>query len=55
MNNDNLNNNFKYPFLQHSIANKKNKILATIIEKCSNNSITNFIFGDCENDENIQK
>ena len=49
------NDSFKYPFLEHGISNKKNKILATIVEKCTNNSITNFIFGDCENDENIQK
>ena len=32
----------------------KNRILATIIEKCTNNSITNYLFGDCENEENIQ-
>ena len=49
------NDSIKYPFLEHGISNKKNKILATILEKCTNNSITNFIFGDCENDENIQK
>jgi hypothetical protein len=53
----NLNNknNFKYPYLEQGVSNKKNSLLSTIIEKCTNNSITNFIFGDCENEENIQK
>ena len=51
----NKKNNFKYPYLEHGISNKKNSLLSTIIEKCTNNSITNFIFGDCENEENIQK
>jgi hypothetical protein len=51
----NTNNNFKHPYLEHGISNKKNKILSTIIEKCNNNSITNAIFGDCENEEYIHK
>ena len=55
LNNDISNNNIKYPFLEHGISNKNNKILTTIVEKCTNNSITNYIFGECENDENIQK
>ena len=54
-NTNNLNNNYKYPYLENNITNKKNHFLATIIEKCSNNSITNFIFGNCENEEYIQK
>ena len=50
-----LNNNFKYPYLEHGVSNKKNTILAIIIEKCTNNSVTNFLFGECENEEYIQK
>ena len=55
-NKDYLNNtnNFKYPYLEHGISNKKNTLLSTVIEKCTNNSITNFIFGECENEEYIQ-
>lgn len=51
---NNLNNSFKYPYLEHGLSNKNNIILSTIIERCTNNSITNFIFGDCENEEYIQ-
>ena len=38
-NNLNNKNNFKYPYLEHGISNKKNSLLSTIIEKCTNNSI----------------
>ena len=51
----NFNNSFKYPYLEYGKSNKNNKILSTIIEKCTNNSITNDIFGDCENEEFIYK
>ena len=51
----NTNNSFKYPYLEHGISNKNNTILSIIIEKCTNNSITNIIFGDCANEEYIHK
>jgi len=53
LNNKTLNNKFKYPYLEHGISNKNNTILSTVIEKCTNNSITNDIFGTCENEEDI--
>ena len=52
--NQNNKNNFIYPYLEHGISNNKNTLLSTIIEKCTNNSITNFVFGDCENEEYIE-
>ena len=52
--NQNNKNNFIYPYLEHGISNKKNTLLSTIIEKCTNNSITKFVFGDCENEEYIE-
>ena len=51
----NTNDGFKYPYLELGTSNKNNTILSIIIEKCTNNSITNIIFGDCENEEYIQK
>ena len=51
--NKTLNNKFKYPYLEHGISNKNNTVLSTVIEKCTNSSITNDIFGTCENEEDI--
>ena len=48
-------NNFKYPYLENGISNKKNAMLTIFIEKCSNNSITKDIFGYCEKEEIIQE
>ena len=53
--NKTLNNNFKYPYLEQGISNKNKTILSIFFEKCTNNSITNNIFGNCEKEENIQK
>ena len=53
LNNKTLNNKFKYPYLEQGFSNKNNTILSTVIEKCSNNSITNDIFGNCEKEEDI--
>ena len=49
----NQNNIFRYPYLEHGTSNKNNLMLSIIFEKCSNNSITNKIFGNCENEEYI--
>ena len=38
---------FKWPHLEHGIAQRNNIYLTTIVQKCSNNSITNQIFGKC--------
>jgi len=40
-------NGFKWPYLEHGIAQRKNIYLTTIVQKCSNDSITNEIFGKC--------
>ena len=38
---------FKWPYLEHGIAQRNNIYLTTIVQKCSNNSVTNKIFGEC--------
>ena len=47
------NNKFIWPYLQHGLSNRNNVLLATFIEKCYNNSITNQIFGKCNTEEKI--
>ena len=44
---------FLWPYLEHGIAHKNNKYLTTIIEKCSNNSKINDIFGNCPPQKDI--
>ena len=46
-------NKFKWPYLQHGTAHENNIALGTIVEKCSNNSITNKIFGNCKVEDEI--
>lgn len=38
---------FKWPFLAHGVAQKNNIFLHTTIQKCTNDSIINKIFGEC--------
>ena len=38
---------FKWPYLEHGIAQRNNIYLTTIVQKCSNDSIINEIFGKC--------
>jgi len=38
---------FSWPYLEHGTSQRKNIYLTTIIQKCSNNSIINKIFGMC--------
>ena len=38
---------FKWPYLEHGIAQRNNIYLTTIVQKCSNDSIINEIFGNC--------
>ena len=38
---------FSWPYLEHGTSQKKNIYLTTIIQKCSNDSIINKIFGRC--------
>lgn len=40
-------NKFKYPFLAHGTAQKNNIFLHTSIQKCTNDSVINKIFGEC--------
>ena len=40
-------NKFKWPFLAHGTAQKNNVFLHTTIQKCTNDSVINKIFGQC--------
>jgi len=40
-------NNFKWPFLAHGTAQKNNVFVHTSIQKCTNDSVINKIFGQC--------
>ena len=44
---------FHWPYLEHGIAQKNNIYLTTIIEKCSNDSIINELFGPCPTQKEI--
>ena len=44
---------FLWPYLEHGTAQKNNIYLTTIIEKCSNHSKMNDIFGDCPSQKDI--
>ena len=44
---------FLWPYLEHGTAQKNNIYLTTIIEKCSNNSKMNDIFGKCPPQKDI--
>ena len=44
---------FLWPHLEHGIAQKNNIYLTTIIQKCSNDSIINEIFGKCPSQKDI--
>ena len=44
---------FIWPYLEHGIAKKNNIYLTTIIQKCSNDSIINNIFGVCPSQKDI--
>ena len=44
---------FKWPHLEHGMAQRSNIYLTTIIQKCSNDSIINEIFGQCPSQKEI--
>ena len=44
---------FNWPHLEHGISQRKNIYLTTIVQKCSNDSIINEIFGKCPNQKEI--
>ena len=44
---------FLWPHLEHGIAQRNNIYLTTIIQKCSNDSIINKIFGECPSKKEI--
>ena len=47
------NSNFNWPHLEHGISQRKNIYLTTIVQKCSNDSIINEIFGKCPSQKEI--
>ena len=44
---------FFWPYLEHGIAQRNNIYLTTIVQKCTNDSIINKIFGDCPSQKEI--
>ena len=44
---------FSWPHLEHGIAQRNNIYLTTIVQKCSNDSIINKIFGQCPTQKEI--
>ena len=46
-------NGFIWPHLEHGTARRNNIYLTTIIQKCSNDSIINEIFGNCPSQKEI--
>ena len=44
---------FFWPHLEHGIAQRNNIYLTTIIQKCTNDSIINKLFGNCPNQNEI--
>ena len=44
---------FIWPHLEHGTARRNNVYLTTIVQKCTNNSVINKIFGDCPSQKEI--
>lgn len=44
---------FSWPYLEHGISQRNNIYLTTIIQKCSNDSVINEIFGQCPSQKEI--
>ena len=44
---------FKWPYLEHGTAQRSNIYLTTIVQKCSNDSVLNQIFGKCPSQKEI--
>ena len=44
---------FYWPYLAHGIAQRNNIYLTTIVQKCTNDSIINKLFGDCPSQKEI--
>ena len=44
---------FSWPYLEHGISQRNNIYLTTIIQKCSNDSVINKIFGQCPTQKEI--
>ena len=44
---------FSWPYLEHGISQRNNIYLTTIIQKCSNDSVINEIFGQCPTQKEI--
>ena len=46
---------FFWPYLEHGIAQKNNIYLTTIVQKCTNDSIINKLFGNCPSQKEIDQ
>jgi len=46
---------FIWPYMEHGTARRNNIYLTTIVQKCTNNSVINNIFGDCPSEEELDK
>ena len=46
---------FVWPYMEHGTARKNNIYLTTIVQKCTNNSIINNLFGNCPSEEELDK
>ena len=46
---------FSWPHLEHGIAQRNNIYLTTIIQKCSNYSVINSLFGQCSSQKEIDE
>ena len=46
---------FFWPYLEHGIAQRNNVYLMTIVQKCTNDSIINKLFGNCPSQKEIDQ
>ena len=46
---------FSWPYLEHGVAQKNNLYLMTIIQKCTNDTIINKLFGNCPSQMEIDE
>ena len=44
---------FAWPYMEHGTARRNNIYLTTIVQKCTNNSVINNLFGNCPSEEEL--
>ena len=49
------NKEFVWPYMEHGTARRNNVYLTTIVQKCTNNSVINNLFGNCPSEEELDK